>query len=322
MRFVQFAAAHFKYFNMTKKRFVLRRFESWFRLFTKHFNEKCSSSRETFCTYDCVQKKKNFFDRWIRFAVWFVSNFIHLQVSNRDELKIKFNRHLNEKRYNFEKYHKFFLQFFQKWIWKRVLWKFQTVAHWFTNDFFDYVWFFSQKNTYNLILKWKSIVTNEKYHFRHFLFFIDELFKNTNLSFSNQRRIKFIAFSIEKTKNTELLRNEFVHLFVQFKRLQIETFLKTNDSKKKSVIISQMHSEIKKSKKLKMSKTIKTSTKSVKTIINISKIQMKSISKTFFYQNQRLFSTLNHCRRQHKTFRLIFFFWACFCLRIVRFRSN
>ena len=112
------------------------------------------------------------------------------------------------------------------------MWKFQTVAHWFTNDFFDYVWFFSQKNTYDFISKWKSIITNEKYHFRHFLFLIDEFFENTNLSFSNQRRMKFIIFSIEKTKNTKLFRKEFVHLFVQFRRLQIETFLKTNNSKK------------------------------------------------------------------------------------------
>ena len=43
--------------------------------------------------------------------------------------KVRFNHYLNEKRYNLKKYHEFFLQFLKKWIFKRVLWKFQTIAH-------------------------------------------------------------------------------------------------------------------------------------------------------------------------------------------------
>ena len=73
--------------------------------------------------------------------------------------------------------------------------------------------------------------------------------------------MKFIIFSIEKTKNAQIFRNEFIHLSVQFRRLLIETISNVIDLKKTSL------------------KAINKPKRSVQTTINISKIQIKSILK-------------------------------------------
>ena len=222
--------------------------------FIKNFEKKVRRA-DNFVRLVMSQKKKSILiDEHEHYCELFQIVFtIEFKIATNRAAKL--NQHLKKKIFNLNKYHDFFLQSFKEWTIKKIVWKYSTILNWYMSDSKNYIWSFKTKKTYNFFFEWRFVVQKKRAHFKQSMSFIDELFGSIDRFFSFQRRFRFIEHSLNKNENVQILRKQFVQMFVYFKRF-VETIIFKSAAYQKFVQPTSKSSSVSKIRMIRNSKKI------------------------------------------------------------------